>query len=232
MNNEILKKIIQVSFPENQYIPEETKKTQIFLHHTVSPRDSAENVVDYWEQTKERVATAIVLNGDGIPYQLYSTKYWGYHLGLETEIFKLFGLPYKSLDKNSIGVEICSWGGLCQHTNGNWYPSKWDKVTKKIVANTSIDHIPTDQVWIPPSGKFKGFKGFHKYSDEQIESLRQLLLLWNERWGIPLTYNEDIFEINEDALSGIPGVYTHCSVNKGKSDIFPQDEMITMLKSL
>lgn len=232
MDHKILNKIVQVEFPVSQYIQVETPKTQIYLHHTVSPRNSATSVDDYWASTAERVATAIILNGDGVPYQLYSTRYWAYHLGLTNEVFIRCGIPYKQLDKTSIGVEICSWGGLVQNTNGDWHPAKWDQIKKKMVPNVAVSAIPKDQVWIPPKGTFRGFKGFQKYSNEQIDSLRQLLVYWNDRWGIPLTYRADIFDIDAEALKGTPGVYTHCSIRADKSDIFPQEEMIEMLKSL
>ena len=227
----ILEKIIKVDFPDNQYFKIKTIKTQIYLHHTVSPRYSANVVDDYWAGTPEEVATAIILNGDGIPYQLYSTDYYAYHLGLTPGVFKLCGLPYKPLDKTSIGIEICSWGGLVKHTNGQWYPAKWDMKLKKLVANTVIKAIPIKEVCEFPNG-FKGYYGFQKYSDEQIESVRQLLLYWNEKWNIPLKYSEDIWDINDDALRGAPGVYTHCCVNSGKSDCYPDPNLINMLKNL
>ncbi len=232
MSNEILNKIVQVNFPANQYVQEETKKTQIYLHHTVSPQNDSMGDINYWQSNSERVATHIIIQGDGTPYQLFSTKYWGYHLGLDNDNFNPYGLPYKQLDKISIGVEIDSWGGLCKYTNGLWYPAKWDNILKKMVANVSLKFIPQDQVWIAPAGGFRGFAGFQKYTTAQIETLRQLLIYWKEKWEIPLKYSYSIFDIDTEALKGTPGVYTHCSVRKDKSDCFPQPELIAMLKML
>ena len=79
---------------------------------------------------------------------------------------------------------------------------------------------------------FKGFQYFHDYTDAQIESVRQLLLLWNKRYNIPLHYCEDIWDITPRALKGEAGVYTHNSVRKDKIDIYPHPKMIQMLKSL
>lgn len=232
MSDDILKKIVQIEFPDSQYIKSETKKTQIYLHHTVSPHNSAISVSNYWKSTPERVATQIILNGDGIPYQLYSTKYWSYHLGLEEKTFNDLGLPYKDLSKISIGVEICSWGALIYHDDNKWYPIKWDKVQKKYVPHLKAGAIPENDVWLPPKNEFRGFSGFHKYTDEQIDTLFHLLTYWNKRWEIPLTYREEIFDIDVEALKGVPGVYTHCSVRKDKSDCYPDERLITMLKSL
>jgi hypothetical protein len=41
-----------------------------------------------------------------------------------------------------------------------------------------------------------------------------------------------MWDISKKGLSGIPGVYTHNSYRKDKSDISPQPKMIAMLKSL
>lgn len=79
---------------------------------------------------------------------------------------------------------------------------------------------------------FKGSKYYHNYTDAQIESIRQLLVYWNKIYGIPLTYNADIFDVTSRALRGEPGVYTHNSVRKDKTDIYPHPKIIQMLKSL
>jgi N-acetyl-anhydromuramyl-L-alanine amidase AmpD len=175
------------------------------------------NVANYFKSSSERVATHIILQADGTPYQLYSTDYYAYHLGLTTEIFSQMGVPYKQLDKTSIGVEICNAGGLT-YKNGKWMTS----------YNTSIAN---DKVIEYPNG-FRGFKAFEKYTDEQIQTVKELLLFWKQKWNIPLTYNDEIFDIYKPALEGVPGVYTHCSVKRTKSDIHPQPEMIAMLQSL
>ena len=58
------------------------------------------------------------------------------------------------------------------------------------------------------------------------------------KYGIPFVYNYDELFPNlnqpliKKALAGTPGIYTHNSVRKGKSDVFPQKELIDMLKSI
>lgn len=205
------------AFPDNQFIKEETKKTQIYLHHTVSGLNSAVGVANYFNSNPERVAVQIILNGDGTALQLYSTKYWGYHLGLTNEVFAKFKLPFQWLDKVSIGVEICAYGRLLYHDNKYW----------SVYGN----EVPIDQVCILDE-EFRGGLYYHKYTEAQIETLRKLLLYWKDFWNIPLDYNEDIWDLNKRALSGEPGFYTHCSVRSDKSDLFPHQPMIDMLKSL
>jgi hypothetical protein len=79
---------------------------------------------------------------------------------------------------------------------------------------------------------YNGSRFFEKYTDEQIKATEELLVLWRDRYGIPITYNEDMWEISKNALSGKSGVWSHTSVRNDKSDIMPQPEMVQMLKSL
>jgi hypothetical protein len=217
--------IIKYPFPESQYVKEETVKTQIYLHHTAG-NPSGVAVFDWWKRTNEKVATCVTICGkspnggwkDGQIVQGFSSKYWAYHLGLKTSLFKNAGLPFKWLDKSSIGVEICNWGQLTKTARG------WETYVGTTVPDSEVCELPT---------RFKGYKYFHNYTDSQIESVRQLLVYWKDAWGIPISYKGDqIFDIDVRALAGEPGVYTHNSVRRDKVDIYPHPKMIEMLKSI
>jgi len=212
-----LKEIILVDFPYNQYVREETKKNQIVLHHTVSGQ-GVDGDIKWWLMTAERIATALIIQWDGKIFQCFSSKYWAYHLGAGNS----------NLDKHSIGIEIDSWGGLIEK-NGLWYPAKWDDVKKKNIPNTNLK--PVENVVIYDK-QYRGFYGFEKYTDEQIESLRKLLIFFNEKYDIPLDYNEDMFTYSEKAINGVSGIWSHSSYRQDKSDVHPQKELIELLKSL
>ena len=222
-------KIVPVNFPDNQYIKESTNKTQVVLHHTVSGR-GVNGDINYWISTTDRVSTAMIINYNGDAFQCFSTNYWGYHLGLELKTFDKFNLPYIKIDKSSIGVEIDSWGGLVKDkASNNWYPAGWDNIAKKMIP--MIKYGKVDNIIEYPNG-FRGFYGFEKYTDEQIETVRKLLLYWNEKFNIPLNYNSNMFEVNSDALSGKSGIWSHTSFRFDKSDIHPQPNLIEMLQNL
>lgn len=221
-----LSKIKQVPMSESQYIKKETKKLQIVLHHTAG-NSSGPGTIKMWNNDdRGRVATCVTISGKGLSRdtydgeicQAFSSRYWGYHLGIKPDVFRAQGLPYRSLDPNAIGIEICNWGPL--EKAGDKYYNYVDRL------------VPADQVCeltIP----YKGHKYYHAYTDAQIESVRQLLVYWNKIHGIPLTYNEDdMWKVSKNALSAVPGVYTHNSYRRDKSDISPQPKMIEMLKSL
>jgi len=215
-----LSEIISVDFPDNQYIKEQTDKKQIVIHHTVSGQGVSGDIA-WWRQTADRVGTAIIVGWDGKIYQCFSSKYWAYHLGLKTA-------NNKKLNQETIGIEIDAWGGLIR-TNRQWYPAKWDGNLKQFVADTRIAPIRNVQVY---EQGFKGFYGFEKYTDAQIEAVRQLLVFWGDKYGIPLDYKEDMWSLSDKALSGQGGVWTHVSYRIDKSDCHPQPELIQMLKSL
>lgn len=212
--------LIQVDFPVNQYIREEHPKTQIYLHHTAG-NSSGINTFQHWANTPERIATCVAISGkgsnDGQIVQGFSSKFWAYHLGLRESTFDKYGLPYKSLDKISIGIEICNWGQLTR---------KGDKFFNYVNREVPVDEV------IDIKTPYKGFRYFHNYTDAQIQSVKDLLLLWKDRYNIPLTYREDIWGITTRALKGEPGVYTHNSVRTDKVDIYPHPKLIQMLKSL
>jgi hypothetical protein len=214
--------LIKVTFPTNQYFQEAHPKKQIYLHHTAGNADGV-RVFKGWEANTERIATCVTISGkgttcvDGQIVQGFSSKFWAYHLGLKQAVFSKAGVPYQSLDKISIGIEICNWGQLTLK-DGKFY-------------NYVNREVPAEEVCTLDT-PYKGFKYYHNYTDAQIESVRQLLLLWKEAYNMPLTYHEDIWDITPRALRGQPGVYTHNSVRKDKVDIYPHPKMIAMLKSL
>lgn len=212
--------LIQTEFPSTQYLKEEYPKKQIYLHHTAGNPDGF-GTFNWWASNPERVATCVAISGpgavDGQIVQGYSSKYWAYHLGIKRSVFDSRGLPFINLDKISIGIEICNWGQL-SYTNGKYYNYVGREVPAKDVIKLDVP--------------YKQYIYFHNYSDAQINSVKELLLLWKERYNIPLKYNEDIWTVTPRALKGEPGVYTHNSVRFDKIDIYPHPKMIEMLKSL
>jgi hypothetical protein len=218
-------KLTQTSFPTNQYIAEEHPKVQIYLHHTAGNANPFATFTG-WASNQERIATCVAIGGkpgananwiDGEVVQGFSSKFWAYHLGLKESTFQKFNLPYKSLDKISIGIEICNWGQLTVKDN------KFINYVNKEVNPNDVCHL--DQ-------PYKGFRYFHNYTDAQIEAVKDLLILWKQKYGINLTYNEDIWDVTPRALRGENGVFTHNSVRTDKVDVYPHPKLIQMLKSL
>lgn len=211
-----ISKIKQVRLKDSQYFAEESAKTQIYLHHTAG-NGNAEAVSRYWNGTSDRVATAFVVGQDGLIVQCFSSKHWAWHLGISKAEFKGQGAKYQNLDKASVGIEVCNWGYL-KEKDGKFYNYVNTRVPESMV--TTLDE------------PFKGFKHWYKYTDAQIESTRQLLVYLCDTYNIPREYRAQIFSLDKEAFKGTPGIYTHNSVRKDKSDIYPCPRMIQMLENL
>ena len=194
----------------DRYYKEKFEKQQIVLHHTVSGPGIRGDLAT-WKKYKSNIATCAILDRDGTINQLFSSKFWGYHLGA--------GKSW--LDKHSIGVELDNWGQL-EEKNGKLFTVYDSHVDVPIV------HYP------------KGFRGeqiFETYPIAQLRALGELLLLWNKRYRIPLTYNEEMWDVSERALDGEPGVWAHVSYrpwpsSKNKWDVHPDPNLITMLRTV
>jgi hypothetical protein len=220
-----MKTIKQVEFLKSQYLQDEHPKKQIYLHHTAGGANPIATF-KYWEKTPEKVATCVTIGGkpdksnawvDGEIVQGFSSKHWAYHLGLQKSTFEKMKIPYQSLDKISIGIEICNFGYV-NYKDGKYLTYVNSEIKKEDV--------------IELEKPFRGHKFMHAYTDAQIDSVRELLVLWNLKYNIPLDYNEDIWDVCPRALKGEAGVFTHNSVRFDKADITPQPKIIEMLKSL
>lgn len=210
--------IIQKQLTAEQYYAEETAKKVVVLHHTVSNGNPL-NVISGWQTNTERVATAFVIAGvednshlykDGDIYQAFSSKHWAHHLGTHFS-------NNAQLNKQSIGIELCNWGILTKREN------KYYSFTGKEIQQDQV------QVYQIP---FRDSAYFHKYTTKQIENLKLLVQYLCDKYNINKAYREDIWAINNDAISGVGGIFTHCSYRNDKSDVHPQPELIAMLKTL
>jgi len=207
-------KIRSVEFTD--YYASMHKKVQIYLHHTAGSAEG-ERQFGFWQGDPVKVATCVCVSRNGEVVQGFSSKYWAYHLGMRSSHFANHGLSYKNLDMGSIGIEICNWGWL-KERDGKFYTYVGSE-------------LPRDRV-VKLDKPFRGHEYWEAYTDEQIESVRKLLLLWSDRYGIDLAYNDDIWDVSKRALSGENGVFTHNSVRPDKTDVYPDPRLIEMLRGL
>ena len=221
-------KIEVVPFPDDQFFKEECVKKQIVLHHTISG-DGVEGDISTWENDPAVVGTCIIIDRAGTPWQLFSSKYWAWHLGVGN----------KALDSCSIGVELDNWGWLIPGDGttkqfGNNYDG-----TPKMIDTVSGKYYTYygNSVAVPlqhyPNG-FRGYNYYEKYSESQIRTAGELMLYWKLRYGIPLGYNEDMWDVSPKALAGSRGIWTHASYRPAsqKTDCHPDPSLIGMLKTL
>lgn len=210
--------------PQGEYKNGPTNKEYLFLHHTAGWHNPF-NVIDQWgRDSRGAVATEFVLGGpsvkgnndefDGVMVQAFPEGGYGWHLGKNGS---------QHMHTHSVGIEVCNFG--------------WIK-DGKTYAGTKV----ADSQLVELDKPFRGFKTWHKYSDDQIEALDKWIRWIGERDGIdiraglPSLVKEkgaDAFEFNEDAYYGkVKGIWTHTNTRKDKFDMFPQQELLDMLMSL
>jgi N-acetyl-anhydromuramyl-L-alanine amidase AmpD len=209
-------KILQERLSNAQYFHEDSAKTQIYLHHTAGNGNPVA-VSKWWNSNGDRIATAFVIGEKGTIVQCFSSRHWAYHLGIDSQDFSAHGLKYQNLNKLSVGIEVCNWGPL------NLKDGKYYNYVKGVVDPSMVTTLDKP---------YKGHLHWYKYTDEQVESLRQLVEYLCDTYNIPKTYRAEIFDLDKEAFKGTPGIYTHNSVRKDKSDIYPCPRIIKMLQNL
>ena len=207
--NHFLNQIINHPLPDNQYYKDVYNKRQIVIHHTVS-NGNAKNVINWWQKQKERIGTAFVIDREGVIHKAFSSAHWAHHLGTKE-------INNTILNKQSIGIELCSWGSL---------KFKNDKYFSSTNVEVPIEEVTTYDY------PFRGIRYYQKYTDKQLESLKFLLQYLCETYKIPKTYIPEMWEISKSALRGDKGIFTHVSYRKDKSECHPQKELVEFLKSI
>jgi len=203
----------------------------LFYHHTAGWHNPY-NVVKSWNNdSRGRVGTEWVIGGasvrdgskqfDGQVVKCMPDGAWAWHLGSVD----------RQMHQNSVGIEVCNFGPLTEVGEGfRTYAGQW-------ADDSQIYDL--GQQW-------RGYRYWHKYSDAQIEALRQLTLhiaLRNEidlqeglkRWLNELNDNEQInaFDYHDAAKHGdAKGLLSHSNVRRDKTDMSPQQNLIQMIKSL
>lgn len=191
----------------NNYVKEESFKKQIVLHLTLSG-NGIDGDIAHWKNNYSTVSTHFIIERDGTINQLFDTKYWSRHLGINNKVFKQNNLPVLNLDKHSIGIEIDNWGGL-KKIQSNLY---------ETIYGNKIN-LTDDRVIYIKEG-FMGFQHFEQLTFKQLKSIKQLLLKLSIEHKIPLVYNkDDMYNLSNKALQGLEGLYTHRSFRYDKIDL-------------
>lgn len=217
--------IDEYHLPKGEYIEGNYKNDYIILHHTAGGANPRV-VVDGWSKDCiGKVATEFVVGGqncksgntkyDGQIVRAFPEGCQGYHIGKS-------GSSY--MNTHAVGIEICNFGYL---KDGKTY-------TGTLADQSQI---------VTLDSPFRGFLDWHKYSDEQINSVRELLFYISNRDNIDLHeglyrwINEDgamkAFDFHEDAYDGkVKGLLSHSNIRKDKFDCSPQPNLIDMIMSL
>ena len=211
--------------PDGEYLNGNYKNDYIILHHTAGGANPRA-VVDSWSKDCiGKVATEFIVGGqncktgntkyDGQIVRAFPEGCQGYHIGSSGS---------SHMNTHSVGIEICNFGYI---KDGKTYVGT-------IADQNQIVYLDSP---------FRGFSCWHKYSDNQLISVRDLLLYIADRDNIDLHdglyrwINEEgvfyAFDFHEDAYKGkIKGLLTHTNIRKDKFDCSPQPNLVDMIMSL
>ena len=211
--------------PKTEYLNGVYKNEYIILHHTAG-NDDPKQVVDGWaHDSAGRVATEFVIGGqnaangrtinDGKIIHVYPEGNQAYHIGK---------CGSTNLALHAVGIEMCNMGWV---KNGRTY----------------VNSIVKPDQMIKLKEPFRGYTEWHKYSDKQLQSLKELLLYISKRDNIDLHKGlyewikkegpTKAFDFHQEAYMGIvKGIYSHTSVRPDKFDVSPQPELVDMILSL
>jgi len=214
--------------PKGEYLEGPTKKEYLFLHHTAGWHNPYKCIDNWGRDNRGRIATEFVIGGpsitntnfehDGEIVKCIPDGGYGWHLGKNGN---------QSMHTNSVGIEVCNFSYLKKSEDKYFCYAKYEVDPAQVVELSTPFH--NKRYW-------------HKYSDRQIESLRKLILFIADRDNIdvraglpPLIKQKgaDAFAWNVDAYYGrVKGLWAHSNTNRHKSDMFPQENLLTMLTEL
>lgn len=228
-------KIVDKILEAGEYYKEVCEKDTLYIHHTAGGH-RPDWTIDGWERDKSKnggilpVGTAYVIGGistsdknadyDGLIYRAFDDKYWAHHLGLEVVNNKL-------LNQKSVAIEICNYGPLTKTKDGIFL-----NYVNKAVPPEMVEELSTP---------FRTFKYYHKYTDKQLIALKELMQDIAQRHpkidlkkGLQLFINQGAaaLDINQGAVKGVPGLWSHTNVRKDKFDVWPQPQLIDLIKQL
>ena len=158
--SEAPRKINQYRLKSGQFFNGPTKKEWLFLHFTAGWENPYRVVDDWNSDTRGAIGTQYVIGGrhcqtldekhDGTIVQCMKTENYAWHLGIgNTEVHR-----------NSIGIEVCNFGPL--HKVGSDFFS-W---ANKRINPSEIIQLKRD---------FRGYRAYHKLTDEQLHSINFLI---------------------------------------------------------
>lgn len=209
--------------PPHEYNRGPVPKNWIIWHHTAG-WDDPYQVIDMWASDRRaKVGTEFVIGGihpltgrdkfDGEIVQAFPSGGYAWHTGT----------GMNELHIQSVGIELCNIGPI---------------VKGKTYVNTDI---LKEQVCTLDKA-FRGTAQYQKYSDKQLASLKTLTIHLANKYNIDL--HEGLYKwvkqkgaagfdmVNQGYANKNKGLYSHTNLTFGKSDCFPQPELIDLLLSL
>lgn len=213
--------------PEKHYYQQETEKTQIVLHFTVS--DEVEDAYQWWQMRNDgngTVATSYVVGKEleapgqtSLVCQFFDPKYWAWHLGVGSK-----------WEKHAIGIEIVNEGPLMRKGDSLYWP--WGNDWPVEYCDLSETH---KYVHHPAVVNGEAVEYWALFPEEQCLNVFRLVRHLRDQFDLPNFIMNDPMEFEgRDAMFDIKGICSHANFRKDKFDIgpaFPWEAMREYLRT-
>lgn len=148
---------------------------------------------------------------NGKVYQLFDDNYWTHHTNVTNTINNKF-------NSSSISIEICNLGPV-RKIDDEFYNLTGHLIDPKYVTEFEDN--------------FLGYKYWHKFSQEQIKSLKKLIQFLSKKWDIDVSekYDNKWFQWDKKWRE-MKGLKNECQIFPDRFGLPPQEEILNMLKSL
>ncbi len=198
---------------ERYYYKKQYDKEKVVLHFTIGNIRS-----DARALTRNRVSVPFLIARDGTIYNLFSSKYWAFHLGRYALGDNTEG------SKKSIGIELSNYGPLKRvGDNLETYYSRLPRGGGKYNPPQVYCTINDKHLYHELPEKYRGYKYFASYTDAQYESLIILLRYLTATYNIPREFLDESLRYKATLEAAtFKGINSHVNYQSaGKVDIPP-----------
>ena len=194
---------------DGQYMKESKPKNLIVLHFTAGR--NARGAYNTWEGDSHRIATAYIVDTDGVIYEAFAPNFWAYALGIK-------GQPDKRNEKRAIQIEIANVGPLVRRDDVLYW---WPPVENGVETyKTRWCHISEGHKYVEAS--FRGRDYYASFPHEQFLAVGNLVKHLCETFEIEKTIPFDRLEDVDLAwFSEFRGIASHQNFRRDKYDIGP-----------
>lgn len=198
---------LTTTYSSGYYKAEEKKKEAICLHFTCGYLKGDIATLTHPEYL---VSVPFIIGRNGTVYQLFSSKYWSYHLGSNCAGGNL------PQSQRTIGIEISNIGPL-KHDPGA-------QVMRTIYGDAYCG-VNESHYYTQLSMPYRGYKYFATYTPEQIASTKALIKYLGEKFSIPTVLPPEEARYNlfdPPTAEFFRGICSHVNFRAdGKTDIGP-----------
>ena len=183
------------------YYEEEVPKERIVVHFT---QGYLKGDVDTLTKPNNHVSVAFVVARNGAIVNLWSSRFWSYHLGQGASGGN------KAMSSRSVAIEISNIGCLKKTANG--MTTEYGDIYCDLAEQEFYTEVPP----------FRERTHFATFTDAQVDATIKLLRYLTAKYAIPAAFlpPESRYGIVAD-VADFRGITTHVNYRKDKWDIGP-----------